>query len=135
MRRYEVVFVLAPTLADDQVQEAIDGFSKIASDKGAEIVSVDNWGKRRLAFPVKKFTDGIYVVLTLEEPAAQAAAELERRFKVTDSVIRFLTVRVDLDLKRAAKFKARREEQKKQRRAASAAAAAAQSGAEERVSE
>ena len=109
MRRYEVVFVLAPTLAEDGVDQLVESFNKSARDKGAEIVSVDKWGKRRLAYRVGKYTEGVYVVLTLEEPAAAAVTELERRFKVTDAVIRFLTVRTDLDLKRAAKFKARRE--------------------------
>lgn len=119
MRRYEVVFVLAPTLSDDEVDETIEGFSKTAGESGAQLVEVDKWGKRRLAFPVEKHTEGSYVVLTLEEPAATAVAELERRFKVTDSVIRFLSVRTDLDLKRAAKFQARRV-LKKEKRAARA---------------
>ena len=109
MRRYEVVFVLAPTLTEDEVEQQIEGFTKTARDKGAEIVSVDKWGKRRLAFRVGKHTDGFYVVVTLNEPSGTAVAELERRFKVTDSVIRFLSVRTDLDLKRAEKFKKARE--------------------------
>ncbi len=109
MRRYEVVFVLVPTLAEEEVDQAIESFTRIAQEKSAEILEVDNWGKRRLAFSVKKHEEGIYVILSLEEPAAEAVAELERRFKVTDSVIRFLTVRVDQDLKRAEKFRAKRE--------------------------
>lgn len=117
MRRYEVVFVLAPTLSEDEVKQQIANFSAAAEEKGATILSVDEWGKRRLAFPVKKFNDGIYVILTIEEEAAVAVNELERRFRVTDAVIRFLTVRIDEDLKRAEKFKAKREA-KKARRAA-----------------
>ena len=117
MRRYEVVFVLAPTLSEDEVKQQIANFTATAEEKGATILSVDEWGKRRLAFPVKKFNDGIYVILTLEEEAAVAVNELERRFRVTDAVIRFLTVRIDEDLKRAEKFKARREA-KRARRAA-----------------
>jgi small subunit ribosomal protein S6 len=118
MRRYESVFVLAPTLTDDEVDQAVDLFSRTAKDKGAEIVNVDRWGRRRLAFPVDKHTEGIYVIFTLEEAAAVAVNELERRFKVTDSVIRFLTVRIDEDLKRAEKFKKDREARKKKRQAA-----------------
>lgn len=109
MRRYEVVFVLAPTLTEEQVKEQIETYSTVAKEMGANVLDVDDWGKRRLAYPVKKFTDGIYTVLTLEEEAAQSVKELERRFKVTDSVIRFLTVRVDEDLKRAEKMRTRRE--------------------------
>ncbi len=115
MRRYEVVFVLAPTLTEDEVEQAIESFTKTARDKGAEIVSVDKWGKRRLAFRVGKHSDGFYVVVTLHEPSGTAVAELERRFKVTDSVIRFLSVRTDLDLKRADKFKKARELRRQKR--------------------
>jgi len=115
MRRYEVVFVLAPTLTEDEVEQAIEGFTKTARDKGAEIVSVDKWGKRRLAFRVGKHSDGFYVVVTLHEPSGTAVAELERRFKVTDSVIRFLSVRTDLDLKRADKFKKARDLRRQKR--------------------
>jgi small subunit ribosomal protein S6 len=115
MRRYEVVFVLAPTLTEDEVEQAIESFTKTARDKGAEIVSVDKWGKRRLAFRVGKHSDGFYVVVTLHEPSGTAVAELERRFKVTDSVIRFLSVRTDLDLKRADKFKKARDLRRQKR--------------------
>jgi small subunit ribosomal protein S6 len=115
MRRYEVVFVLAPTLTEEEVDQYVETFSKAARDKGAEIASVDKWGKRRLAFRVGKHTEGIYVILTLHEAGGSAVTELERRFKVTDAVIRFLSVRTDLDLKRADKFKARREERRRKR--------------------
>lgn len=115
MRRYETVFVLAPTLSDDEALQTIEGFKNTAVEKGAQIVNLDNWGKRRLAFPVKKHTEGTYVVLTLEESGGAAVTELERKFKVTDSVIRFLSIRIDEDLKRAEKFKRRRDLRKKKR--------------------
>jgi small subunit ribosomal protein S6 len=115
MRRYEVVFVLAPTLSEDEAQKAIEDYSSTAEEFGAKVLDVDLWGQRRLAFPVKKFTEGIYIVLTLEEEAAAAVTELERRFRVTDSVIRFLTVRIDEALKRADKFKTRRDARRAKR--------------------
>jgi small subunit ribosomal protein S6 len=115
MRRYEVVFVLAPTLTEDEVDQMIETFSKAARDRGAEVANVDKWGKRRLAFRVGKHHEGYYTVLTLEEAGGSAVIELERRFKVTDAVIRFLTVRTDLDLKRAEKFKARRDLKRQKR--------------------
>lgn len=117
MRRYEVAFVLAPTLTEDEVSQSIENFKKTAEEKGAQIVQVDNWGKRRVAFPVKKHAEAHYVILTLEENSGAAVTELERRFKVTDAVIRFLSVRVDLNLKRAEKFKVQRELRKKKRAA------------------
>ncbi len=128
MRRYEVVFVLAPTLTEEEFDQQVEGYSQVARDMGAEIVEVDKWGKRRLAFPVEKHNEGYYTVLTIDEPAGKAVAELERRFKVSDAVIRFLTVRVDLEQKRAEKFERRREvrrQRKGQDRPAEAPAAEA----------
>jgi len=113
MRRYEVVFVLAPTLADDEFDQQIETYVETAKESGAEVIDIDKWGKRRLAFPVKKFNEGFYTVLTLDETSGKAVAELERRFKVNDAVIRFLTVRIDLELKRAEKFEQRKEARKK----------------------
>ena len=131
MRRYEVTCVLAPTLSGEEVEQAVESFKKTAEEKGATVVDVDNWGKRRLAFPVKKHKEGYYVIYTLDEEAAEAASELERRFKVTDPVIRFLTVRVDEAQKRAEKLKSQREARKKHRKAAAAAAQASEAGQEE----
>jgi small subunit ribosomal protein S6 len=104
MRRYEVVYVLAPTLTEEEVDQYAETYSQAARELGAEIISVEKWEKRKLAFRVKKFWDGYYTILTIEEAAADAVTELERRFKVNDTVIRFLTVRIDEELKRAAKF-------------------------------
>jgi len=120
MRRYEVVFVLAPTLTEEEVDSQVDTFAKAAQEMGAEVANIDKWGKRRLAFPVQKHNEGYYTVLTLDEESGRAVAELERRFKVIDAVIRFLSVRVDEDLKRAQKFETRKE-QRQLRRAQSKA--------------
>ncbi len=112
MRRYEVVVVLAPTLTEDEVEQSTETFKKAAEDKGAQIAEIEQWGKRKLAYPIKRHTEGIYIILTLEELSTEAVGELERRFKVSDSVIRFLTVRVDMYIKRSEKFKARRKKKK-----------------------
>ena len=109
MRRYEVCFVLVPTHSPEEVEQFIENFKGVAEDQGASVVDVDNWGKKRLAFPVKKHSEGYYVILTLDEEAAKASAELERRFKVTDSVIRFLTIRIDGQFRRAEKLKAKQD--------------------------
>ena len=109
MRQYEIAFILAPTLSDDEVEQSIATYREVAEEKGAQVVQVDEWGKRSLAYPINKHKEGIYTIFTLEEPEAEAVGELERRFKVTESVIRFLSVRIDLDLKRMEKFKSRRE--------------------------
>ena len=114
MRRYEVVIVLIPTLSEEEVEQTTDSFKQAAEESGATISGLDLWGKRKLAYPIKKHGEGIYVLLTLEEQAAQAVSELERRFRVNDTVIRFLTTRMDLDIKRAEKSRARREKGRKE---------------------
>ncbi len=115
MRRYEIVFVLAPDLPDTDLEDTIDGYKVAAEEMGAKVLDVDKWIRRRLAFPVKKYTEGTYVFLLVEEEQAKAVAELERRFKVTDSVIRFLTIRADGTDKRIQKKIAHREERRKKR--------------------
>ena len=114
MRRYEIVFVLAPDLPDTDLEDTIDGYKLAAEEMGAKVLGVDKWVRRRLAFPVKKYTEGTYVFLLVEEEQAKAAAELERRFKVTDSVIRFLTIRTDGTDKRIQKKIAYREKRRQQ---------------------
>jgi small subunit ribosomal protein S6 len=115
MRRYEIIFVLAPDLPDTDLEDTIDGYKVAAEEMGAKVLGVDKWVRRRLAFPVKKYTEGTYVFLLVEEEQAKAVAELERRFKVTDSVIRFLTIRADGTDKRIQKAIAHRDERRKKR--------------------
>ena len=107
VRTYEVVFVAAPTLTAEELDGFIAHVQSVAEGKGGKVVKVENWGKRSLAYKIGKFRDGFYVVLTLEGGGAMIA-ELERRFRVTDYIIRFLSVRVDEDLKRSEKLKAAR---------------------------
>ncbi|HSR53589.1 MAG TPA: 30S ribosomal protein S6, partial [Acidobacteriota bacterium] len=130
MRRYEVTYVVAPGLTPEEAEQTIDTYKGVAEEFGANVVDVDNWGKRKLAFEVKKHKEGYYVVLYLESENGDAVAELERRFKVADPVIRFLTVRVDEEMRRAQKLKQEREE-KKARKKARAQAARAEAAAEE----
>lgn len=113
MRRYEVVFVLAPDLPDDEMEKTIETYKGTAEEVGAKVLDVEKWVRRQLAFPVKKYREGTYVFLTLEEEHGQAVAELERRFKVSDPVIRFLTIRVDGTNRRIEKQIARDEARRK----------------------
>ncbi len=114
MRRYEIVFVLAPDLPDTDLEDTIDGYKLAAEEMGAKVLDVDKWVRKRFAFPVKKYTEGTYVFLLVEEEQAKAVAELERRFKVTESVIRFLTIRTDGTDKRIQKKIAYREKRRQQ---------------------
>lgn len=114
MRTYEVVFVAAPTLGEDDLNALIEQMKRSAESKNGKIVKTDSWGKRSLAYPLKRFKEGYYTVFTLEDNG-EAVTELERRFRVSDSVLRFLSVRVDEDLKRQQKMRVRREKKKARR--------------------
>lgn len=105
MRTYEVVFVAAPTITSDELDGFISHAQSVVENKNGKVTKVDNWGKKSLAYKIGKFREAYYVVLTIEGDGG-AIAELERRFRVTDYIIRFLSVRIDEDTKRSEKIKA-----------------------------
>ncbi len=111
MRVYELLFIVVPTEPDEAVDAIVEQLTTVATERGASVTKVDKMGRRKLAYEVRvsptTYTDGNYVVMTIEGSGAEIA-ELERRLRVTESVIRHLTVRIDEDLKRAEKFKAKR---------------------------
>jgi small subunit ribosomal protein S6 len=107
MRVYEVLFIIAPNIEESDIETLITQLSEVATNQGAQIARVERMGRRRLAYPVRKFNEGHYVVLTVEGTGAEIA-EIERRMRVTDAVIRYITIRIDEDLKRAEKFRVRR---------------------------
>jgi small subunit ribosomal protein S6 len=108
LRTYEVAFIAAPNTADDDLAKLNSQLEHIITDRGGKITKVDNWGRRKLSYRIGKFDEGIYTFLFIEG-SGQEIAELERRLRVTDFIIRQQTVRTDEDLKRAAKVKARRK--------------------------
>ncbi|MEJ2110497.1 MAG: 30S ribosomal protein S6 [Acidobacteriota bacterium] len=108
MRNYEVVFVAAPTLSSEELEEFINHAQSVIEGKNGKVVKIDNWGKKSLAYKIKRFREGYYVVLTIEGDGS-GIAELERRFRVTDFVLRFISVRIDEALKRSEKIKAARQ--------------------------
>ncbi len=108
MRTYEVAFIAAPNTADDDLSKLNSQIEHIVAERGGKITKVDNWGRRKLAYRIGKFDEGIYTFVYIEG-VGQEIAEVERRLRVTDFVIRHLTVRTDEDLKRAAKLKAKRK--------------------------
>ena len=107
MRVYEVLFIINPNVEEADVDALVTQLSDIATNQGARVAKVDRMGRRRLAYPIQKSNEGIYVVLTLEGSGSEIA-ELERRMRVMDVIIRYITVRIDEDLKRAEKFRSRR---------------------------
>jgi small subunit ribosomal protein S6 len=91
VRQYETGFVLSPTLSEEETAQFVQLMADVVTQKKGHMVKQDIWGKRRLAFPIKRFQEGVYVFFTYEG-AGDISTELERRFKQTDSVIRFMTV-------------------------------------------
>ena len=92
MRNYEAMYVLRPDMDEEQVNEAIEKFSEIIAANGGEVTKLEPWGKRRLANEVEKLREGYYV-LCYFTGNTELPKELERNFKISDRVIRFLVVR------------------------------------------
>jgi small subunit ribosomal protein S6 len=94
LRQYETGFVLSPAISEEEITLFIQQMADIVAQKKGHMVRQDIWGKRRLAYPIKRFQEGVYVFFTYEGPG-DVSTELERRFKQTDTVIRFMTVLKD----------------------------------------
>ncbi|MCR4420746.1 MAG: 30S ribosomal protein S6 [Clostridia bacterium] len=92
MRAYEVMYVLRPDLEEEEIAAQIERFNRLIQEEGGEVEQVSRWGKRRLAYEVNRFREGYYVLLHFRSRPA-AARELERVFKISDQVIRYLIVR------------------------------------------
>ena len=107
-RTYEIMFIVRPDADEEAIDKLVEGFSKNITDGDGEIRSIEKMGRRRLAYTVRKFNDGFYVLLTVVAPGA-LMTEIERRLRVSESVIKFITVRIDEEEKRLAKIKQHRD--------------------------
>jgi small subunit ribosomal protein S6 len=96
MNSYETVFILTPVLSDDQTKEAVQKFESEISSLGGKIKHKENWGLRKLAYPIQKKSTGFYFLLEFEAEG-KAIADLELAFKRDERVMRFLTTRMDKD--------------------------------------
>lgn len=94
VRSYEALFVIKPDLDAEQTQAVVDKFTNLIVNNGGEIIQVDKWGKKRLAYEVRKYREGYYVLLQFKGAPA-VAQELERVFKITDEVIRYMITRLE----------------------------------------
>jgi len=108
-RLYEVMFIVRPDVEDEEADKLIAGFSSTVTTGGGVVKSVEKMGRRKLAYLVRKFAEGNFVLLTIEANGA-VVLELERRLRVTEPVIKFITVRIDEEL---AKVKALRGTRRK----------------------
>ncbi len=129
-RTYEVMFIVRPDLSEEDIDKLISTLESNVTTAGGTVKSAEKMGKRRLAYVVRKFHDGFYILLTLEG-SGELVKEIERRLRVTEQVIKFISVRTDVEDKRLAKVKKLRDSKVKgQGRQAAEAAAAAQAQAE-----
>src|SRR6201997_2207197 len=125
-RTYELMFIVRPDMPEEELDKLISTLESQVSSSGGTVKNVERMGKRRLAYAVRRFADGIYVLLTAEGSGG-LIHELERRLRVTEPVIKFLTVRIDEEQKRLDKIKKIKEARKK---APPALAASAEAGGE-----
>ncbi len=119
MRVYENLFIVKPDATEEEIDHLVEQMSKSVTTAGGTIDKVDKWGKRRLAYRVEKHREGSYVLMQFTaEPGT--VHEFERRLRVQDAVIKFLTVRIDETLKRLEKRKKEREKRAHRRPQAAA---------------
>ncbi len=100
MRNYESLYIIHPEVVGDELAAMVEKFQKILTEQGAEIYNLDNWGVRKLAYPINKVGRGCYVQ-TLFSAEPQVIAEYERRMRLDEKVLRFLTVKLDGDFQSA----------------------------------
>ncbi|MBC7931233.1 MAG: 30S ribosomal protein S6, partial [Rubrivivax sp.] len=120
-RIYEVMFIVDPDTPEEDLTRLTENLSNIITDKGGTITKNEVMGRRQLAYKVGRKNEGIYVLFEIEGTGGEIA-ELERRMRVSDQVMRYLTVRVDEDRQRAEKLKSRRARKASKRPGATAAA-------------
>lgn len=117
MRLYETIFIASPTLTEEQVDELVKQYEGIIAEQGGELLKTDKWGRKKLAYEVQKFSEGYYTLFEMNA-GPKLIAELERRFRNNDAVIKFMSVRLDVEAKSAARRKARFEREGKRKAAA-----------------
>jgi small subunit ribosomal protein S6 len=121
-RLYDLIFIVRPATPEEDIKKVITGIETTCSEKGGKIEKTEHWGTRRLAYKVAKHREGIYVYHQIRTSHGELMAELERRLRVQDVVIKYLSIRLDEDLKLQKKLGDRREKRaaRRPRRAAAA---------------
>src|SRR6202035_2840805 len=126
-RLYDLIFIVRPATPEDEIKKVLTVVEHTVAEKGGKIEKTEHWGTRKLAYRVAKHREGIYVYQQIRTAHNELIAELERRLRVQDVVIKYLTVRLDEDLKRQKKLGLKREKRaaRRPRRAPAAPAAPA----------
>jgi len=113
-RTYEVMYIIDPETEAEKIGKLNDAVGKLIKKQGGEVVRMDDIGMRDLAYPIQKKKEGHYVLFEVNG-SGQEIAELERRMRVNDMIMRYITVRVDEDRKKADKIRSKREARSAQR--------------------
>ena len=108
-RTYDLIFICRPATPEEEVDKIISTLGHAAQEKGGTVEKAEKWGTRKLAYRVSKHREGIFVYLALHGTKGEMIHEMERRLKVSDIVIKYMTVRTDDELKRQRKLAERRE--------------------------
>jgi small subunit ribosomal protein S6 len=107
-RSYEIMFIIRPDIEEAEIDKLVETFSGYLTNGGGTIKQTEKMGRRRLAYSVDRFNDGFYILLIVDAPAS-LISEIERRLRVSEPVIKFITVRTDEEEKRVAKIKKHRD--------------------------
>jgi small subunit ribosomal protein S6 len=126
-RYYDLVFIVRPATPEDEIKKILGVVEHACQEKGGKIEKTEQWGTRKLAYRVHKHREGIYVHQEIRTNHGEVIAEIERRLRTQDAVIKYQTVRLDEDLKRQKKLSQKREKRaaRRPRRAAAPPPAAA----------
>ena len=108
-RLYDLIFIIRPATPEDEIKKIEHTVEHACSEKGGKIEKSEHWGTRKLAYRVAKHREGIYVYFQIKTNHGELIHEIERRLRVQDSVIKYLTIRLDEDLKRQKKLTAIRD--------------------------
>jgi small subunit ribosomal protein S6 len=127
-RLYDLIFICMPTTPEEEIAKLIATVEQAAAEHGGKIEKVEKWGTRKMAYRVAKQREGFYVYVSLHSNQGELIKELERRLKVSDSVIKYMTVRLDEEIKRQQKLVGRRERRARRRPRKPVAAATPPSG-------
>ena len=114
-RLYDLIFICLPTTPEEEIAKIITTLEQVIADRGGKVEKIDKWGNRKMAYRVAKQREGYYVVMSLRGAQPDLIKELERRLKVSDAVIKYMTVRLDEEIKRQQKLVGRRERRARQR--------------------
>jgi small subunit ribosomal protein S6 len=114
-RMYDLVFICLPATPEEEIAKIISTLEHAIAEHGGKVEKIEKWGTRKMAYRVAKQREGFYVYLGLRSTQGELIKELERRLKVSDVVIKYMTIRLDEEIKRQKKLVAHRERHAKRR--------------------